>query len=218
MEEQSQALPQLDMIECRIIGSLIEKSKATPEYYPMTLNGLMMACNQKTSRKPVVQFDEQTVMLGLDTLKRKGLAATVTGGGSRVIKYKHNIASLYQLLPQEVAVLCLMMLRGPLTPGEINTHSGRLYEFDDLDEVQGVLEKLMEGPLPFVAQLPRRAGQKETRFCHLFCPPEDQGEAEDAAIPQATAHISALEERVRALEDEVSEMKAALGKLMAELM
>ncbi len=159
MEDQK-PLPVLDSFELRVLGALMEKSKTTPEYYPMTVNGLTAACNQKTSRKPVVQYDEQTVILTLDTLKRKGLVATATGGSSRAVKYKHNFALNYQLMPAELAVVCMLILRGSQTPGELNTNSGRLYEFDSLEEVQQVLEKLAGAGQPLYSSCPGRPGRK----------------------------------------------------------
>src|ERR1700712_5626955 len=135
-------LPVLNAEEVRVLGSLMEKSKTTPDYYPMTLNSLTLACNQKTSRKPVVQYDEDTVAQALATLKRRGLISTATGGSIRAVKYKHNFAIVFPVLPAEVAIICLLMLRGPLTPGELNTNSGRLHEFESIEEVQGVLERL----------------------------------------------------------------------------
>ncbi|WP_346237681.1 YceH family protein [Niabella insulamsoli] len=212
------ALPVLDQEEIRVLGALIEKSKATPEYYPMTLNALTAACNQKTSRHPVVNYDEQTVSLCLDRLKRRSLAATVTGGTSRVVKYKHNIALNYQLTPDELAVLCLLFLRGPLTPGEINSSSGRLYAFDDLKEVTEVLEKLAAAPVPFVKQLERQPGQKEARYVHLF------GDANELAadfLQQQPEHATGnpdLEARLAAVEEELATLKADFDRLMKELM
>ncbi|MCH5599523.1 YceH family protein [Niabella ginsengisoli] len=213
-------LPILDSEEIRVLGSLMEKSKATPEYYPMTLNGLTAACNQKTSRNPVVNYDEQTVTLCLDKLKRRGLAATVTGGSSRVVKYKHNIALNYQLTPDELAVICLLFLRGPLTPGEINSSAGRLYEFDDLAEVLTVLEKLATAETPFVRQLERQPGQKEARYIHLF---GDENMLETYATENVAASSAAqtnnnLEERLTAVEQELATLKADFDKLMKELM
>src|ERR1700710_2355657 len=140
--DQPQALPILDAAELRVLGSLMEKSKTTPDYYPMTINGLTAACNQKTSRKPVVQYDEETVVLTINSLKKRGLVSTATGGSSRAVKYKHNFAIMFPVVPSEVALICLLMLRGPQTPGELNTNSGRLYEFESLDDVQEALEKL----------------------------------------------------------------------------
>src|SRR3546814_8814836 len=111
-------------------------------YYPLTLNALVAACNQKTSRKPVVQYDESIVITTLDTLRKKGLASTVVGGSSRVTKFKHNFAIVYPVIPAEVAIICLLLLRGPQTPGELNTNSGRLYEFESLEEVQSFLDNI----------------------------------------------------------------------------
>ncbi len=216
---QPKPLPVLDSEELRVLGALMEKSKTTPEYYPMTLNGLTAACNQKTSRNPVVNYDEQIVTLILDRLKRKGLAATVTGGGSRVIKYRHTIALNYEFTPDELAVLCLLFLRGPLTPGEINSNSGRLYEFDDLAEVQAVIEKLSSGDQPYMKQLERQPGQKEARFVHLF---GDANILETYTIENAPAASSPtqtnLEERLSAVEQELASLKADFDKLMKELM
>src|SRR6185503_17853847 len=138
------------------------------DYYPMTINGLTAACNQKTSRKPVVQYDEETVVLTINSLKKRGLVSTATGGSSRATKYKHNFAIVFPVVPAEVAIICLLILRGPQTPGELNTNSGRLYEFESLEEVQQVLERISSEEMPFVQQLPRRSGQKEVRYMHLL--------------------------------------------------
>ena len=166
--ESAQTLPVLNAEELRVLGVLMEKSKTTTEYYPMTVNAITLACNQKTSRKPVVQYSEQTVVLTLDALKRKSLISTATGGSSRAIKYKHNFAIVFPVTPQEVAIICLMILRGAQTPGELNTNSGRLFEFESLEELQSVLERLAGAEVPYVLQLPRKAGQKEMRYIHLL--------------------------------------------------
>lgn len=210
-------MPILDSEEIRVLGALMEKSRATPEYYPMTLNGLTAACNQKTSRNPVVNYEEQTVGLILDRLKRKNMVATVTGGSSRVVKYRHTIALHYQFTPDEIAVLCLLFLRGPLTPGEINSSSGRLYEFDDLSEVQQVLEKLSSDAQPFLKLLPRQPGQKEARYLHLFA---DETMLE-TYLNESTSHsnsntTSNLEERLRIVEEELAALKTSFEKLMKE--
>lgn len=214
--ESIQTLPELNAEELRVLGVLMEKSKTTPEYYPMTINSLTAACNQKTSRKPVVQYDEQTVVLALDTLKRKGLISTATGGSSRSIKYKHNFAIVFPVTPQEVAILCLLMLRGPQTPGELNTNSGRLYEFESLEEVQSVLERLTDAEPPYVIQLPRRAGQKEMRYAHLLSGTPDLN-AEESFEESAQKPASDLENRVVKLETELAELKTAFDQLMKEL-
>lgn len=216
MEDQK-TLPVLDARELRVLGALMEKSKTTPEYYPMTVNGLTAACNQKTSRKPVVQYDEQTVVLTLDSLKRKGLVATATGGSSRAVKYKHNFALVYQVMPAELAVICMLLLRGAQTPGELNTNSGRLYEFDSLEEVQTVLEKLSDPALPFVQQLPRQAGQKETRYIHLLGDPADIAQEDTVTESTGRSTNSELESRLSQVEQELAELKAAFDQLMKDL-
>jgi len=214
--DSPQTLPVLDATELRVLGSLMEKSKTTPDYYPMTLNGLTAACNQKTSRKPVVNYDEGTVTEALNTLKRRGLISTVTGGSIRNIKYKHNFAIVFPVIPAEVALLCLLILRGPQTPGELNTNSGRLYEFETIEEVQEMLEKLADPALPYVVQLPKRPGQKEARYAHLLGgTPEinDDDETEETG----GRSTSGLEARVAHLESELAEVKDKLVKLMQEL-
>jgi uncharacterized protein YceH (UPF0502 family) len=213
-----QTLPVLTDTELRVLGSLMEKSKTTPDYYPMTVNGLTAACNQKTSRNPVVDFDENTVILALDTLKRKGLISTATGGSSRATKYKHNFGIVFPVVPAEVAVICLLILRGPQTPGEINTNSGRLYEFDDLDEVQTMLEKLAGGETPFVMQMAKRPGQKEVRYRHLLGGTIVEDDAAYAEPSARRSNQTELEERLTKVETELAELKEAFDKLMKELM
>ena len=217
MMEEKKPLPILNPEEIRVLGVLMEKSKTTPEYYPMTINAITVACNQKTSRKPVVQYDDQTVVLALDTLKRKGLISTATGGSSRAIKYKHNFAIVFPVLPAEVAVICLLLLRGPQTPGELNTNSGRLHEFETLDEVNDVLERLSDAELGYIMQLPRKAGQKETRYVHLLGGTPDLSQIDfEEESPGKTS--SELETRLAKVEQELSDLKADFEKLMKELM
>ena len=208
-------LPILNVEEQRVLGALIEKSRATPDYYPMSLNGLQAACNQKTSRSPIVQFDEETVVLTLNSLKIKGLISTATGGSGRVVKYKHNLAIVYPLVPADLALICLLLLRGPLTPGELNSNSGRLYEFETIEEVQGTLHSLSEREPAFVKALERRPGQKEVRYVHLFgdSPEYNPNEALDV---NSSTNIE-LSNRVAILEKELAELKDAFNKLMAEL-
>jgi uncharacterized protein YceH (UPF0502 family) len=209
-----QTLPVLTDTELRVLGSLMEKSKTTPDYYPMTLNGLTAACNQKSARKPVVDYSENEVMLALDTLKRKGLISTATGGSSRAIKFKHNFAIVFPIVPAEVAIICLLILRGPLTPGEINSNSGRMYEFDDLDEVQNILEKLAGEEPAYILQLPKRPGQKEVRYRHLLGGTIPDDDAIDEPIRRSP---SELEARLSKVETELAELKEAFDKLMKEL-
>jgi uncharacterized protein YceH (UPF0502 family) len=209
-------LPVLTAEEIRVLGSLMEKSKTTPDYYPMTINSLTTACNQKTSRKPVVQYDDDTVAQALNTLKKRGLISTATGGSIRSIKYKHNFAIVFPVLPSEVAIICLLMLRGPQTPGELNTNSGRLHEFESLEEVQEVLERLSSEEMPFLVQLPRRPGQKEVRYAHLLAgEPEITDDEDEEETPLRNS--SGLEARVVKLETELAELREAFDKLMKEL-
>ena len=209
-------LPVLSAEELRVLGVLMEKSKTTPDYYPMTLNSITTACNQKSSRKPVVDFDEETVVLALNSLKKKALISTATGGSIRSVKYKHNFAIVFPVVPAEVALICLLILRGPQTPGELNTNSGRLYEFESIEEVQAVLEKLSQPETPFVKQLPRRSGQKEVRYAHLLGG-EIEFEEEEAPQEPARKSVSELEARVTQLEQDYLVLKEAFDKLMKEL-
>lgn len=216
--EEIKPLPQLNAEEIRVLGSLLEKSRATPEYYPMTINSLQAACNQKTSRKPVVTYDENTIITTLDSLRKRGLVSTVVGGGSRVTKYKHNLAIHYPLVPAELAALCLLFLRGPLTAGEINSNAGRLYEYESLDEVQEILNKLSESEPGYVRLLPRKPGQKESRYVHLFT--EFDEEAYEVSVSTAIGNpnqIQALEQRVEVLEEQLTVLREEFNKLLAEL-
>lgn len=209
-------LPVLDSVELRVLGAMIEKSRTTPDYYPMTINALTAACNQKTSRSPVVNYDEATVIAALDSLKRKGLANTATGGGSRVIKWKHNLALVYPLTTAEVTIICLLLLRGPQTTGELNTNAGRMYEYEGLEEIQQLLERLSTPELPFVMQLPRKPGQKEARYMHLLggIPVINDEDAQDEA---PVYYHNSLEQRITTLEKELAELKEAFDKLMKDL-
>lgn len=216
MEHKS--LPQLSAEELRVLGSLLEKSKTTPEYYPMTLNGLQTACNQKTSRKPVVNYSESTVIEALDALKKRGLISTVVGGGSRVTKYKHNLAIQFPLIPSDLAILCLLILRGPLTPGEINSNSGRLHEFEGLEDVQDHLNRLSEGEIVYTKQLGKRPGQKEVRYVHLL----GEVNEEDYDTPSSNegnsgSRVHELESRVATLEEQLVQLRAEFDSLMQEL-
>ena len=203
----------LTAVEIRVLGTLIEKSKTTPEYYPMTINALTAACNQKTSRNPVSTYSEQEITQAIGTLKGKSLVATAVGGTSRSVKYKHNFGTVFDLSDAAITVLCLLMLRGAQTAGEINTNSGRIYEFRDLGEVQQVMSDLVSGESPFIKELPRRAGQKENRFIHLLGATETEPEASESreSLPEIK---SPLEDRVSALEEELAQLKFALRDLL----
>lgn len=221
MMEEITELPLLSPEEIRVLGSLLEKSKTTPEYYPMTLNGLLTACNQKSSRKPVVQYDENLVLTILDQLRKKGIISTVVGGGSRVTKYKHNLAIKFPLLPQELAILCLLFLRGPLTIGEIKNNSARLFDFESLNEIKIILDKLSDDTPAYVRELPKAPGQKETRYIHLFTFLTEEQIAElnngtDNGILSSNSNKE-LEQRVTLLENQLLELRTEFDKLMKEL-
>jgi len=205
----------LSAVEVRILGSLIEKQRTTPDYYPLTLNALTNACNQISNRDPVVSFDEKTVVRGLDSLREKKLVWMVAAAGSRVPKYEQRITEALELKDPEAAVLCLLMLRGPQTPGEIRSRSGRLHEFADLEEVQSVLDTLSARPDPLVASLPRQPGMREIRWAHLL-----SGEVEWTATapaeprPEAAAlQVRKEDERIARLEDEIRTLRQTLEEL-----
>lgn len=208
MENQ---LPLLTAPEQRVLGTLLEKSKTTPDYYPMTVNALAAGCNQKTSRRPVTDYDESTVISTLNSLKMQGLVNTAIGGGSRVNKYKHNFSVRFTLSDAEEAILCLLLLRGPQTPGELNTNAGRLYEFTSLESVLETLNGLMQAEPPFVKELPKQPGQKEGRYTHLL----GESQVEEPPVEVATHPTTAgLEARVTALEQELAALKEKLSGLL----
>ncbi len=209
-------LPELNAIEVRVLGSLMEKSRTTPDYYPMTVNSLTAACNQKSSRKPVVQYVEDIVVEALNSLKKRGLVSTATGGSIRSIKYKHNFAIVFPVIPAEVAVICLLMLRGPLTAGEINTNAARLFDFYSIEEIQEILLKLSSEEWPFLVQLPKKPGQKEARFAHLLSGEPDLSEDVNG-IDHVSKSTNSFEERIVNLETELAELKQAFNELMKQL-
>jgi uncharacterized protein YceH (UPF0502 family) len=158
----------LNDTEIRVLGSLIEKEITTPEYYPLSLNALMAACNQSSNRNPVMHLDEATVAAAVDGLREKKLVHFVDRSESRVTKYRHVLYEAMSLNRPAIAVLCVLMLRGPQTVGEIRTRTNRLYDFASLEQVETTLNSLMSGESPFVVRLPRQTGQKEVRYAHLL--------------------------------------------------
>ena len=211
--------PLLNAVEVRVLGALVEKEITTPEYYPLTLNSLTTACNQKSNRYPVVDFDEKTVVRALESLRDKGLARQVSGMDMRVPKHYHLFDEKLGLTRPQVAALCVLMLRGPQTVGEIRGRSGRLHEFADLSEVEAVLSALAEraeGSL--VAQLARQPGRKESRYAHLLMgqPQEDEQEDEGGPVDAAAVEVRAENERIAALEERVRELASELVTLREE--
>lgn len=204
----------LNPIEIRILGSLMEKEVTTPDIYPLSLNALTRACNQKSNRYPVVEYDENTVLQALDGLTfDKDLAKRVISSDSRVSKYRQALTEHLNLTPPEAATLCILMLRGPQTPGEIRGRSERLHDFDCLEAVSATLQALIEreaGP-PLVIPLPRQPGRKETRYAHLLCGDID---LEADAFPDPIARdLQAENERLAALEQEVETLREEIDAL-----
>jgi len=207
----------LDQIEARVLGSLVEKQLTTPEYYPLTLNSLNSACNQKSNREPVMVLTETEVLAATDSLREKNLVYTFHGSTSRTVKYKHVMPSVFELKPPAVALITLLLLRGPQTVGELRGRSERLYEFSGLDEVQETLDELTRREEPLVVKLERQPGQKDARYAHLL-----SGEIDVASLPasreRATGattsidRIDKLEEEVAALRTELDEFRATFGE------
>src|ERR1700686_1974785 len=159
---------QLSDVEARVLGALIEKELTTPEYYPLSLNALVHACNQKSNRDPFMNLDENAVKLALRTLNQKELAGPADNMESRVTKYEHRLQEVYNFTRHEIAILCELLLRGPQTPGELRNRAERMHSFDDLGIVQSTLQRLMKREPPLVTILPRQPGTKEARYAHLL--------------------------------------------------
>ena len=208
----------LDPVEVRVLGSLVEKQTTTPEYYPLSLNALTHACNQKSSRDPVVSYDEKIVTQALDSLRDKKLVWLFRGVDSRVPKYGHIFPEAYDLNNKEVAALCVLMLRGPQTVGEVRGRTGALYNFDSLAEVEATLEGLVDRDGQNLAmKLPRLAGMKESRYAHLLCGPIAVEEIEVALRSESRpAKAQALEERVNGLQEEVARLREELAGLQQQ--
>jgi hypothetical protein len=196
---------QLDAVEVRVLGSLMEKEGTTPDYYPLSLNALVNACNQKSNREPVVSYDEDTVEDALLTLREKGLAQRITGRDSRVPKHAQSFTEKFNLGRREAAVMCVLMVRGPQTVGELRGRTERLYTFDDLEAVESTLHKLAE--MEFVKQLPRQTGYKEPRFTQLLSGDVEMSEEEAPVALLASGRGSGDRERIAALEAEVAQLK-----------
>jgi len=202
-------------VEIRVLGALIEKQVTTPEYYPLSLNALTLACNQKNNRNPVTAFDEATVMSAVEDLREKNLAYVFYGSNSRVPKYKHVMPEVLHLSPQEVALMCVLMLRGPQTLGELKDRGARLYEFQSLEEVETTLNSLAtRDPDKLVVRLPRQPGQKEARFAHLLA-----GEVAIDSLPEPRTQAAVAErssDRVSRLESEIETLKQGYEELRAQ--
>jgi uncharacterized protein YceH (UPF0502 family) len=211
----------LNAAEARVLGSLIEKDITTPDYYPLSLNALINACNQKNNREPVTNFDEEIVRLALRNLSDKGLAGTAGGADSRVTKYEHRLQEVLNLTRPETAILCVLLLRGPQTPGELRGRTERMYRFEHLDDVSSTLQQLMRREPPLAKALGRRPGTKEIRYAHLLSgdveawePPASEGAS--AASGEDAGRIAQLEEKVASLERELAELKQHMADFKKE--
>lgn len=202
-------------IEVRVLGCLIEKELATPEYYPLTLNSLTTACNQKSNREPVLSLEEPEVVRALDALKMKQLVVTSADGG-RARKYRHILAERLRLGPAQLALLAELLLRGPQTVGELRNRGERMHPFPDLESVEGVLQELADLAPPLVTRLPRQPGRKESRFTHLLAgePVAPEGEG---TLPEEPARrrVMAEDERIARLEGEVVALREEVASLRA---
>jgi uncharacterized protein len=207
----------LTAIETRVLGSLVEKDITTPDYYPLSLNALVNACNQKNNREPVMSLDEQTVRDALSTLQEKRLAGPASGADSRVSKYEHRLQEVFNFDRREIAIVCVLLLRGPQTPGELRGRSDRMYHFETLDDVISTLDRLAQRDPALVAILPRQPGTKESRYMHLFSgePPDLDVVRESTPATKATNsagdRLSALEQEVARLRQELSEVQQQLA-------
>jgi uncharacterized protein YceH (UPF0502 family) len=206
----------LNPAEARVLGSLVEKDITTPDYYPLSLNALINACNQKNNREPVTNFDEETVRLALRNLSDKQLAGMARGAEGRVTKYEHRLQEVFNFTRPETAILCVLLLRGPQTPGELRGRTERMHRFEDLDEVLSGLQQLKRRDPPLAKALGRRPGTKEIRYAHLLSGDVEAWElqAENASISGSADDelLIQLEEQVAALRSEVAELKQQMAE------
>ena len=201
----------LTEVEARVLGSLIEKEITTPDYYPLSLNALVNACNQKNNREPVMSLSEDAVRDALGGLQSQRLAGPARGADSRVTKYEHRVQEVFNFTRGETAILCVLLLRGPQTPGELRGRTERMFRFEHLDDVQSALQRLMERDPALVKMLPRQPGTKESRYAHLL-----SGDLESwTALPQE--NLAAEDDRVARLERAVEQFRGELDSIKQQL-
>jgi len=203
-------VPVLNEIEARVLGSLVEKDITTPDYYPLSLNALVNACNQKNNRDPILQLGEAEVRQALEDLHNKGLAGPAGGADSRVTKYEHRLQEVFNFGRAETALLCVLLLRGPQTPGELRGRAERMHRFEELGDVTSGLQRLMQREPPLVKMLPRQPGTKEARYAHLL-----SGDVEGWEPPASAAPVGPQTEdpRTRQLESEVAALRNEIAEL-----
>jgi uncharacterized protein YceH (UPF0502 family) len=206
----------LSKVEARVLGALVEKELTTPDYYPLSLNALLNACNQKSNRDPVLNLDEDAVSQALRGLDKNGLAGPADNMDSRVKKYEHRLQEAFNFTRHEIALLCELLLRGPQTPGELRSRADRMHRFDDLGIVNSTLQRLMNREPPLVKLLPRQAGTKEARYAHLLSGEVESRELEPESN-EVIASSSAGGERMTHLEEKVSNLQREIADLKQQL-
>lgn len=204
----------LSEVEVRVLGSLIEKDITTPDYYPLSLNALVNACNQKNNRDPVMALDEETVRSALESLQARRLAGPSSGADSRVTKYEHRLQEVFNFDRRETAILCVLLLRGTQTPGELRGRTERMYKFEALEDVNAALERLSHREPPLVAMLPRRPGTKESRYMHLL---SGEAPATTEQVPMTASRFSIGEDRMARLESEVAELRREIAEIREQV-
>jgi uncharacterized protein len=211
----------LTEVEARVLGSLIEKDITTPDYYPLSLNALVNACNQKNNREPLMTLTEDDARQALATLQEKRLAGPASGADSRVTKYEHRFQEAFNFDRRETALLCVLLLRGSQTPGELRGRADRMYHFEALEDVVATLDRLIQRDPPLVAVLPRQPGTKESRYMHLFSgPPAMVDVAAPVAAPArqtSPASNDAEAERLAKLEHEVASLRQEISEIQRQL-
>jgi uncharacterized protein len=207
-------------IECRVLGCLIEKDITTPDYYPLSLNALVNACNQKNNRDPVMALDEASVRHALATLQEKRMAGPASGADSRVAKFEHRLQEVFNFDRREIAILCVLLLRGAQTPGELRGRTDRMYHFEGLDDVVSTLDRLAQREPPLVCILPRQPGTKESRYMHLFSGEPPEGSLKDSFLPATEASAipaAAGDDRLSRLENEIAQLRQDLSEIQQQL-
>ena len=206
----------LTPLEARVLGALIEKDITTPGYYPLSLNALVNACNQKSNREPVMDLDEDSVRDAIESLREHRLAGPTSSADRRVTKYEHRLQEVFNLQRRETAILCVLLLRGPQTPGELRGRTERLFHFESLDDVQSTIQRLIQRDPPLVKVLPRQPGTKEARYIHLL-----SGDIETFEPAQSPAGISTTssnsDDRILRLEEEVAQLRQEVSELKQQL-
>jgi uncharacterized protein YceH (UPF0502 family) len=206
----------LTEIETRVLGSLIEKDITTPDYYPLSLNALVNACNQKNNRDPVMTLDEAAVRDALATLQEKRMAGPVSGADSRVTKFEHRLQEVFNFDRREIAIVCVLLLRGPQTPGELRSRTDRMYRFEALDDIVSTLDRLAQREPPLARVLPRQPGTKESRYTHLFSGEPPEADVARAPSPAYATSVPASD-RLKTLEAEVARLRQDLSEVQQQL-